>query len=528
MFNQQQRDKYIPELKGIVREQLVNEPGVLGFEKLGLKERPKSVGHGMKDWIDDSKHGVAKRLNAPIRADSRGHSKQVRDIVQPAPSMPWSLSDDQREFLRGATQQQIKFYQRITEGIYTSSGDNGQNIKASLHRMDRHNCGRISRKDFITVLRMVRSDLPKNDVQELAEKLDYYGDKTVDINKFISIFWKDQQKTPAGGKVHISTQHSMYKDQDDYHEYGVPSEPKTINRQQWLRELLKERSGGKRSTYKLVEKVLKHFKEATWKGQDQILYTLRAGDRRRTGAMREQEFRKAMKIIGLYLTEDEYIELFDLFDKDKSGDVTFDELVELLDEEHCGGAVNQPTVKNYTSNIDEPRDNRYSAARDGYDDRRNQPRDNQRSARDGYDDRRNQPRDNQRSARDDYDDRQNGYRRNDQGTYQNYDEPPKNERYIQEQKRRELLRNNPSATYKAFRNLRQRLNEQFPIVDRSRLMRAMDLNRNGEIDRREFTQGLKNLGIHIPESEATALYKCLDSDRSGSVDMEEICILLDV
>jgi len=539
MFAHQERDKYIPEVKGIFRENLVQDPGVLGFEKLGLKERPKSVGHGMRDWIDDSHNGVAKRLNAPIRKESRGNSKNIRDIVTPASSMPWRHSPDQREFLRGTSKYQQKFYQRVTEGIYSCSGDHGQNIKSSLRRMDRHNCGRISRRDFIKVLKMIRSDLPLADVEQLVEKLDYYGDKTVDIDKFISIFWDDQQKTPAGGELHLETQHSMYEEKDK-----IPTNPKTINRQQWLREMLKE-MGGKRSSYRLVEKVLKHFKEATWKGQNQILSCLRAGDRRGTGAMREKEFRKAMITLGLYLTEDEYVELFALFDKDQSGDVTYEELVELLDEEHTN---NEPRNYHHSPALDDRRNepqrdnNRHGSARDGgYDDRRNEPqRDNNRhgSARDGgYDDRRNEPqRDNNRhgSARDGYDEKRNTiwtnstHSRHHESRPVHNDHPPKNERYIQEQQRRAMLRNNPSATYKAFRKLRDRLSQQFPIVDRNRLMRAMDLNRNGDIDRQEFTQGLKNLGIHVPESEATALFKCLDTDRSGTVDVEEICILLDV
>lgn len=59
-------------------------------------------------------------------------------------------------------------------------------------------------------------------------------------------------------------------------------------------------------------------------------------------------------------------------------------------------------------------------------------------------------------------------------------------------------------------------------------MRAMDLDRNGEIDLMEFLRGLINLSIQLPKLEAVALFKCLDTNRNGSIEVEEICILLDV
>jgi Ca2+-binding EF-hand superfamily protein len=62
---------------------------------------------------------------------------------------------------------------------------------------------------------------------------------------------------------------------------------------------------------------LKLFREASWKGQDQLLYCLRAGDRRQTGAMRHKQFVHAMHAMGIYLSDREYSELFTLFDADK-------------------------------------------------------------------------------------------------------------------------------------------------------------------------------------------------------------------
>jgi hypothetical protein len=113
-FNHQKRDKHIPSLKGITRTSLGNEKGVIGFEKLGLNEiPPNSRAHAMrhdgKQWS-----GVAEVLDAPIRKP-RGNTQDVRDIITPASSMPWSQSKVQRDFLLGATQQQKLFYKRVTE-----------------------------------------------------------------------------------------------------------------------------------------------------------------------------------------------------------------------------------------------------------------------------------------------------------------------------------------------------------------------------------------------------------------------------
>jgi Ca2+-binding EF-hand superfamily protein len=76
-------------------------------------------------------------------------------------------------------------------------------------------------------------------------------------------------------------------------------------------------NGGVRGQYRTVAKLLRLFQEASWKGQDQLLHCLRAGDRRQTGAMRHQQFVRAMRTLGIYMSEHDYAELFKLFDQDK-------------------------------------------------------------------------------------------------------------------------------------------------------------------------------------------------------------------
>ena len=94
------------------------------------------------------------------------------------------------------------------------------------------------------------------------------------------------------------------------------SSPRTLNRATWLRSMLRHH-GGVRGQYRTVAKLLALFQEASWKGQDQLLHCLRAGDRRQTGAMRHQQFVRAMRTLGIYMSEHDYAELFKLFDQDK-------------------------------------------------------------------------------------------------------------------------------------------------------------------------------------------------------------------
>lgn len=103
-----------------------------------------------------------------------------------------------------------------------------------------------------------------------------------------------------------------------------------------------------------------------------------------------------------------------------------------------------------------------------------------------------------------------------------------NARYAQEQRRRALLKGHPEATWRAFKRVRERLHEMNPIIDRRRLMDAIDTNRSGTVDAKELMVGLTHLGIRLPSSDIKDLFRCLDADGSGAVDADEICLLLDL
>jgi len=91
-----------------------------------------------------------------------------------------------------------------------------------------------------------------------------------------------------------------------------------------------------------------------------------------------------------------------------------------------------------------------------------------------------------------------------------------------------MLAGRPEGTWRAFKRLTNRLAEMQPPMDQRRLMRAFDGDRNGLIDRRELSNGLMQLGIHVPEGDVSDLYLCLDANRDGKVNADELCILLDV
>ena len=93
-------------------------------------------------------------------------------------------------------------------------------------------------------------------------------------------------------------------------------------------------------------KVLKQFDETNWfdgrRGKGQLaLRALRCGDTRQTGALRRKEFENAMRQSGILLDRREYDLLFDLFDRDGSGDVTYEELLKLLDDSYTGRDVDK-------------------------------------------------------------------------------------------------------------------------------------------------------------------------------------------
>ena len=90
-----------------------------------------------------------------------------------------------------------------------------------------------------------------------------------------------------------------------------------------------------------MQKVVNQFEEANWNNKgEQALRALRCGDARQTGCLRRRAFEHAMRLCGILLDAKEYDLLFSLFDRDKSGDVSYDELLQLLDERYVGFSAN--------------------------------------------------------------------------------------------------------------------------------------------------------------------------------------------
>jgi Ca2+-binding EF-hand superfamily protein len=656
--------------------------GVLGFERLGLNERPKSTGaHGMKDFDNPSKSGVSDALNAPHRELSRGHAHVYRDIEKPVQCMPWRNSEEQVAFLRGANERERTVYRRLSEALYACAGSgsrsaaHGPDLPALLKQLDRHRCGRVAAKDLVHCLADLRGDLRGPDVEDLARKLDDHGDRSVSIARFLRLFWADQQRTPAGSAGssgggdaddggYGGGRRADRRDGDaDHNEAGgwkvgkphskrepplperAPSAPKTLTRHQWLRETLRH-AGGSRRQFKLVAKVLKLFREAAWKGQDQLLYCLRAGDRRKTGAMRHAEFKRSMNTMGIFLSDEEYADLFHVFDLDGSGDITFDELVALLDDEAQGKGLDKEDTeyghyegpqkqqqqsqsrlqsrredsrrvdgqRNDSRRDDSRRDegrrndsrrdegrrddsrrddgqrndgwrndsrrdaghrnvsrrddgrsgDRGDSVKPSHDGRRDDGREVQGADRGSgrENDNRNRGNDDRRGVNDDdrLRGRDNGNGRGSSRSQQQQQQeqgwrpqqqrqPPPltreqeveqervarqhggaavNARYQQEQKRRALLKGHPEATWRATTRGRARRHESTPVVARRRRMDARAVDRSGLVDHRELMNGLTQLGIRLPSSDIKDLFRCLDADGSGSVDADEICLLLDV
>jgi len=285
------------------------------------------------------------------------------------------------------------------------------------------------------------------------------------------------------------------------------------------RQVLGE-AGGRRTTYRLVSKVLQLFDEASWRDQERLLTCLRAGDRRQTGAMRLREFKASMSSIGLHLNEDEYLELFNIFDQDGSGDITFDELVMFLDRQ------SKEYKHEHSSELRQSEGRRSGRSDDRESRRPDERRSKDQSGRrsDGRESR--MP--DERRSKDQSGQRRDAYDMRDYDRRERNEQDKINARYAQEQERRALLKGHPGETFRAFRKLRKRLHEMNPSIDKRRLMNAIDIDRNGEIDRHEFANGLRYFGINMLDSDIRDLFKALDQDGNGNVDAREICLLLEL
>ena len=68
--------------------------------------------------------------------------------------------------------------------------------------------------------------------------------------------------------------------------------------------------------------------------------------------------------------------------------------------------------------------------------------------------------------------------------------------------------------------LRHALMSNFMRV--SDLLRDIDIDRSGTIDKKEFRQILPVLGLSVPRADADALFDELDGDLSGEIDYKEL------
>lgn len=526
------------------------QPGIMGFEQ--NTQPPHGPKRSLRDFEVHTAHGVPKALGASHFEPSRGTAKVVRDIVVPAKCMPWRKSAEQIEFMKGTTTEQRRIYQKITEAIYSSAGAHGPDIAAGLHDADRHGSGRISREAFERVLKGL-CPLQSSEVEDLCRKLEPPGERSarsVDYKLFLRVFWEDQQGNPADsteknraaghGAAVAKAVRAARQRENQVEETEVGTTP-TLSRQQWLREKLRD-AGGRRGQYRTVAKLLKLFREAGWKGQDQLIACLRAGDRRGTGALRRREFVQALGHLGLRLDEAEYDELFCMFDKDGSGDVTLDELAELLSDEHLspahpagsGEAVvgAPPLARERSSAMPAPNipvkavtpsvtaDGRPNSAHAGQ--RHHRRGSGPVGGAQGLDDASNQRMQPLLAAG------SPSSRRPVSAGHVRGNAALPNARYVLDKQRRAILKDKAAPVWRAFNKISKRLHELVPVVDKVRLMNAIDFNHNGFIDKNELRKGLRYLGLELNDDDARELFVCLDADGSGYIDSEEICILLEV
>ncbi|XP_051131858.1 calmodulin-like protein 3 [Andrographis paniculata] len=61
--------------------------------------------------------------------------------------------------------------------------------------------------------------------------------------------------------------------------------------------------------------------------------------------------------------------------------------------------------------------------------------------------------------------------------------------------------------------------------DLQRVFAMFDRNGDGKISRKELSESLESLGIHIPEKELGQMMKTIDTNGDGYVDIEEFGIL---
>ncbi len=54
------------------------------------------------------------------------------------------------------------------------------------------------------------------------------------------------------------------------------------------------------------------------------------------------------------------------------------------------------------------------------------------------------------------------------------------------------------------------------------LLRDMDTDKNGTVDKHEFRNGLETLGVHLTDQQMQNIVKCIDTDGNGQLDFDEI------
>mmetsp|Transcript_19888 Transcript_19888/g.66222 ORF Transcript_19888/g.66222 Transcript_19888/m.66222 type:complete len:310 (+) Transcript_19888:935-1864(+) len=98
--------------------------------------------------------------------------------------------------------------------------------------------------------------------------------------------------------------------------------------------------------------------------------------------------------------------------------------------------------------------------------------------------------------------------------------------YEMQQVQRRILQGKENHVWMLFKKIKRRLEEL--ELKAEKLVMNMDVNKNGVVDYSEFKRGLRHVGVYVAEAEMRCIFDLLDSDKTGELDLFEMCYLFEI
>ena len=453
-----------------------------------------------RELIKADPNALVDALHGVSRPRVRGTSKDVRDIVNPLQLNPWKKSEAQRVFLNGATQAEYALFKRISEKVY-SSMTREHDCATLMRELDPRGSGLLDRKSFLKVLHSIQVFLNAEEFDEFVKRLsitcaqlnpraavDDPEHRLVSIDFFLLVFDSDQRAMPGypGEKwreppaVRKPTRAADANAKDSSGEVGEHNHIEDTADRTRDPPVARSEGAGSENLFRCdpsVEfsrhKYVRNLVQKAGGTQEQYSLVRKVMQHFEETHLDVEKFMRGGDIRGSgRLRRREFASALRRAGVMLSN-AEFDTLCSIFDRDNSGDIDYIEVCRIFDVRAWNSDSNALPWAG--------------------------------RTARIEHADAC----------------------YAIEQDQRLILQGFPSSVWGLFRRVKQRLHE-LHLHAEDILIQMDTIDRDNIISKKEWRQGLRRLGVQVSDAECEILFRVFDRDKSGSMDVEEVCYMFQV